>query len=331
MPTTVLFTHRVATTLQSYYQSQLGKSFRLLFPNDLSDSALMEYASEIDILVAYKLNSEFLEKATRLKHIQVPWTGSETLDFELLRKFPAITVSNSHSNSLAIAEHAVSLFLAATKRITYSDSLMKKGDWSSRYDKENALWITGKVLGILGFGAIGKHVARIMSTGFKNRIWAIKRSLDRTNPEVEFIGTLADLNYVLENSDLILISMPLTKETNGLIRREHFEIMKKNAVLVNISRGAIIEEEALFNALKTRQIAAAGVDTWYNYPKDRKTPFNVYQNFPFHELSNCVSTPHQAFKVTEREEVFSSDIIENLKLIAMQQQPINQININLGY
>ena len=116
-----------------------------------------------------------MEKAKKLRHIQVPWTGSELLDFDLLKEYSNITVSNSHSNSLAIAEHAVSLLLAAAKRIPYRDSFMRKGDWSPRYNDVNSYWITGKTLGIIGYGAIGKKIGNILKKGFNMKIFAIKQ------------------------------------------------------------------------------------------------------------------------------------------------------------
>ncbi|MHA2337797.1 MAG: hypothetical protein ACXACX_10860, partial [Candidatus Hodarchaeales archaeon] len=118
----VLFGVKFSSRLISLYREQLPDKIKVLVPDDFSEEKLLELAPEIDIYINYEITQAFLEKATNLKHIQVPWTGSEKLDFDLLKEYPQITVSNSHSNSPVIAEHAVAFLFAAAKRITYRDS-----------------------------------------------------------------------------------------------------------------------------------------------------------------------------------------------------------------
>jgi len=329
----VLFGLRVSPELKKFYHKTLPDEIDLIFPAEINEETLLSVAPDVEVLVAYKLSSTFMEKAEKLRHIQVPWTGSETLDFELLRQYPHITVSNSHSNSLAIAEHAVSLLLTAAKRITYRDSRMRKGDWSPRYNDENSYWITGKTLGIIGYGAIGKKVGKILKNGFKMNVYAIKRDPNRIDSEdqCDFLGGPDDISYVLNESDFILIALPLTRETEGLIGKNEFQQMKERVVICNISRGSIIDEQALYKYLKDNKNAIAALDVWYNYPQDRKKPISVFQNRSFEELDNVVMSPHSAFKVVEREVVFIEDIITNISIISRGEEPINQINLDLEY
>ncbi len=328
----VLYGLRVSPELKKYYRDKLPEEIDLIFPAEINEEILLSLAPDVEVLVAYKLSSTFLEKAEKLRHIQVPWTGSETLDFELLRKYPHITVSNSHSNSLAIAEHAVSLLLSAAKRISYRDSRMRKGDWSPRYNEVNSYWITGKTLGIIGYGAIGKKVGNILKNGFKMNVYAIKRDPKNNHDNLyDFLGGSDDIPYVFKESDFILIALPLTRETEGFIGKDEFQQMKERVILCNISRGSIIDEQALYEHLKENKNAIAAMDVWYNYPKDRKNPTNVFQNHPFEELDNIVMSPHSAFKVLEREAVFAEDIIINISLILRGEEPINQINLDLEY
>ncbi|MFX0184989.1 MAG: 2-hydroxyacid dehydrogenase [Candidatus Hodarchaeota archaeon] len=329
----VLFTLRVAPELRKYYQESLPVNIELIFPPELEEETILKLAPDADIAVGYKFSPTFLKSAKNLKHIQVPWTGSETLDFGLLKKYPDITVSNSHSNSLAIAEHAIALLIAAAKRIPYCDSNMRKGDWGPRYDKTNGYWLSEKTLGVIGYGAIGKKVARILKNGFQMKVLAIKRNPEKKDQykNCDFLGGPEDLHHVLKESDFILVSLPITRETEGLIGEEELSLMKETAILVNISRGSIIDESSLFLSLKEKKIAAAGLDVWYNYPKDRSNPTNVFQNQPFEELDNIVMTPHSAFKIAERELIFTKDIIENILLVSKGKNPKNQLNLDLGY
>ncbi|WP_455142968.1 2-hydroxyacid dehydrogenase [Candidatus Hodarchaeum mangrovi] len=329
----VLFDVRLSNEMQGVYKRNLPPEFHLYFRYELDEPTLEEILPDLNILVAYKINRETLEKAKKLSHIQVPWTGVESLDFNLLKEFPNITVSNSHSNSLAIAEHAVALFLAAAKRIVYSDRKMRIGDWGSRYDESDGVWINQKILGVIGYGSIGKRVARIMKRGFNCTIYAIKRSLEEnSDPEelCDFLGTINDLSKLLRESDLILVSLPLTNETRGLLGEKELKLIKKTGILVNISRGPIIDEKALFMLLKQKSFVA-GIDTWYNYPHSRDRITGIFQNFAFQDLDNILMTPHAAFKVSEREIIFSEDIIKNLLRIHQGLEPLNQLDLDLGY
>ena len=329
----VLYGLRVSPELQDYYRIKLPSEIELIFPAEINEEILLSLAPDAEVLVAYKLSPTFLEKAKKLRHIQVPWTGSETLDFELLRKYPHITVSNSHSNSLAIAEHAVSLLISAAKRIPYRDSRMRKGDWTPRYNDVNSYWITGKTLGIIGYGAIGQKVGKILKNGFNMKVFAIKRDPNKINKDFQpdFLGGPTDLLYVLTESDFLLVALPMTQETEGMIGKKEFQLMKDTVVICNISRGSILDEQAFFEHLKEKKNVIAALDVWYNYPKDRKNPTKVFQNHPFEDLNNIVMSPHSAFKVVEREGVFAEDIITNISLVMRNKDPINQINLELGY
>ena len=327
----VLFCHRVHPELKDHYQKSLPSDMEIVIPEDTLEETLLSYADQVEIVVGYKFTKEFLDKAVKLKHIQVPWTGAETLDFKLLREYSHFTISNSHSNSLAIAEHAVALLLSAAKRIVYRDTAMRTNDWSTRYNDVSSLWLTSRTLGIIGYGAIGQKVAQILDKGFKMRILPIKRSTPEECPkEVAFLGTIESLDYVLSNSDYILVALPLTNETRNLISEKELNLLKSNAIIVNIGRGEVIDEEALFNHLNQNKIAGAGLDVWYNYPKDRKKP-EVKQNYPFETLPFLVMSPHSAFKVESREIPFAEDIVTNLIAVSNGETPINLLNLEAGY
>ncbi|MHA2214287.1 MAG: 2-hydroxyacid dehydrogenase [Candidatus Hodarchaeales archaeon] len=330
----VLFCISVRPELKTVYTESLPEDLELVFPDELSEESLLRYASEIDIAVGYKFSREFMNRARKLIHIQVPWTGAEHLDYDLLneKEFSHITVSNSHSNSLAIAEYAVALMISIAKNIVYRDSYMRKGDWTPRYNDVTSQWLTGKTCGIIGYGAIGRKVAHILREGFNMQIMAIKRD----NPEVHsdetsFSGTMDSLDHVLKNSDYILIAFPLTHETKGLISEKQLNLLKENAVLVNVGRGKVIDEEDLYRFLKNKRMGGVGLDVWYNYPKDRKKPQDTYQNYPFEKLTFLVMSPHSAFKIENREIPFTKDIIENLIAIYKEKQPENQIHLDRGY
>ncbi|OLS21120.1 MAG: Glycerate dehydrogenase [Candidatus Heimdallarchaeota archaeon LC_3] len=336
----VLFGVKFSSKLIEYYREKLPENIELIIPSDFGNETFNKLAPEIDIFIDYKITKEFLEKAKNLKHIQIPWTGSEKLDFALLKKYSNITVSNSHSNSLTIAEHAVALLMSAAKKIPYRDSYMRKGDWSPRYESRMySSWVTGKTLGVIGYGAIGEKVAHILKHGFDMKILGLKRNPEtiRNSSICDFLGGPEDLSYILTESDYIIISLPLTNETKGLIGKDQLEMMKNDAIIVNIARGPIIDEKALYQHLKKSNITLA-LDVWYNYPENwvdfskvDKNHEPIFQNYPFQELENVIMSPHSAFKVKDVGVETSKDIINNIILVSKGETPKNLINLDLKY
>ncbi|MCY3415131.1 MAG: hypothetical protein INQ03_25995 [Candidatus Heimdallarchaeota archaeon] len=327
----VLFQYQglISEEYKQFFSNNVPDGVELIFSETREEVELLEKASEVEIFVGYRISEAFIQQAKKLRHIQIPWTGFNNFGGEHLEGRDDITVSNSHSNSLAIAEHAIALLFAASKLLTHRDSLMRKGDWSTRSNDTESFWLTGRKLGIIGYGAIGKKVAAMLKPGFNMEVLAIKRNKSEKDEITDFIGDMQDLDYVLSESDLIVVAVPLTSETEGLLKKEHFAKMKNNAVLVNIARGPVVEEEALYTALKEKQIGAAGIDVWYNYPSGGT--HETQQNFPFHDLPNIVMTPHSAFKVRDREEVFAQDILENIIRVYENKEPINKVHLDLGY
>lgn len=311
------------------FRKRVPEGIQLVFMETRDEEEFLKEIEDAEVLVGYRLTEELMQKAKKLKHIQIPWTGFDNLGKEFLEGRDHFTVSNSHANSLAIAEHGISLLLAASKLLTKRDMGMRKGDWTSRYEEVNSVWLTGKTALIIGYGAIGKKMGKMLKHGFNMKIQAIKRSPSPPDEIAEFIGNVDDLENVLPTADFVIVAVPLTEETRGLISKDQFSLMKSTAVLVNIARGPVVDEKALFEALKGKIIHSAGIDVWYNYPRgDQRT---IFQNYPFEELDNIVMTPHSAFKVIDREEVFTEDIIENIIRIFEGREPINQVNLNLGY
>ena len=322
----------VQQSIIEHFTNDKKNDFNFIIPENYDEETLLKYAPETEILIKASISKEFIERAPKLKHIQIPWTGSDRIDFSLLKKYPNITVANSHSNSLTIAEHAVALLLAVAKQINYRDSYMRKGDWSVRSAKGlNSFPLTGKTAGIIGYGAIGQKTAQMLKNGFNMKILAIKRHPENnSNPEeCEFLGGMDDLPKVLE-ADFIIIALPLTSETKGIIGKKEFDLMKEGSIIINIARGPIINEEALYEFLKSKK-GFAGIDTWYNYPNNtptvaNATPQPTFQNYPFHELENIIMSPHSAYKVEDIGIKTAEDIIANLNLLSQNKQPINLLN-----
>ncbi len=326
----VLFQYQglMSEQYMQFFRSNLGNDIELIFSDQTNpdEIAQREDISEIEVFVGYTVSSALMKAATSLRHIQIPWTGFDRMDTSLIDT-SKITVSNSHANSTAIAEHAVALMLAASKLLILRDGKMRQGDWSTRSENVDSFWVTGKTLGIVGYGAIGEKVANMLS-GFGMRTIGVRRHPE-DNPNAEYIVGTDRLDQVLSESDYLLVAVPLTDETRGMLGPNQLDLLKPECVIVNIARGPVIDEEALYTRLRDKKIGAAGIDVWYNYPSRGES--TTMQNFPFEELDNIVMTPHSAFKIRDRVEEFAKDILKNIELCASGQSPINQVYLDLGY
>ena len=226
--------------------------------------------------------------APDLKLLQLPGAGTDEVDFALLA--PQTAVCNCFEHEIGIAEYALGAMLEWTIRMRRMDAGMRRGDWTGSYlcgPLHGELY--GKTLAVLGYGRIGREVAR-RALPFGMQV----RACGRTPKSDDLIGRVdgvEGLQAMLQAADFLLIAAPLTEHTHGLIDAAAFAAMKSSAVVINVSRGAIIEERALYDALRDRRIAGAVIDVWYRYPAQGQSVASP-ASLPFHELDNILMTPH---------------------------------------
>ncbi len=331
MALNVLLTRRFFQSDVEYIKNGVVAGVNIIVPRSFSGADLIDAAKDADIFFGPIISKELCQASKRLKFIQVPWTGVDNLNFELIREI-GITVCNSHSNAYAVAEHAIALMLDAAKKISYHDHLMRAGNWNRpRPDKSNSVSpfsyrISNSDVGIIGFGHIGKLIKDFLQ-GFKCRfhITDINISKREEIDDISFYPSKEQLQ-LLSNSQFVFICVPLTEESRGFFSTAQFDSMKSSAILINTSRGEVVDEYALFNALSTRQIAGAAMDTWYNNPQN---PLDVNckpsLNNSFEILDNLVLSPHRAAMI-EGELPHLDDAIRNINRAAHGLEPINIVN-----
>ncbi|MDP9342361.1 MAG: 2-hydroxyacid dehydrogenase [Actinomycetota bacterium] len=267
----------------------LGTAASVVFLADLAPGERREALETADAVLAWNLDAELepeeLEQLAGVGLIQFVSAGVDHIPFDRLPAEVPVA-SNAGAYAGPMAEHVLAMALALAKRLPQLHAKLARGEFDQRTLTKS---VRGSVVGTLGFGGIG-HACAALFEACGARIHAINRS-GRTDRPVEFAGTLDDLDRVPAAADVLVISVPLTRSTRGLIGRRELELMKPDAILVNVARGAIVDEAALYEHLRGHPQFSAGIDAWWDEPHHGE-PFRTA--FPFFDLPNVLGSPHNS-------------------------------------
>ena len=316
--------------------NELNKKVKLnlefIIPEKDEGETIKKYLKEVEVVIGGTFTKEGLEQAKKLKLIQIPFAGVDKLDFSLYKNYPDIFICNIHANKNAVAEHAFALILALAKNIVVNDRDLRLGRWHGFPAKQPTVQLQGKSLGIVGLGSIGWEIAKIgHALGMK--VFALKRKIEEKDLKKKdilvFLGEKKDLEKVIKESDFIVVAVPLTKETSGLIGEKELKLMK-GKYLINISRGVVIDEEALFKSLKEGNITGAAIDTWYQYPSSEQRAV-LPSKYDFSQLGNVVMSPHTAGYTDRALEENIKSVFDNIVKIYYGEEPESRIDPELEY
>ena len=241
--------------------------------------------AEIGVVDHTALPTDVAKQCTALKHVVFLGTGARSYmnPEELAELGIAVHLIKGYGDT-AVAEAAIALMWASARVIPWMDREMRAGNWL----REDAMQLTGKTLGLIGFGGIAAEVARI-ATGSGMKVIAWNRS-PKTFPGVEFVP----IEKLLAESHVVSIHLLLNDETRGFLSRERIAAMKKGVILVNTARGAIVDEAAMIDALKSGHIRHAGLDVFNIEP--------LPKDHPLTGISNVTLSAHSAFRTPEASE-----------------------------
>jgi phosphoglycerate dehydrogenase-like enzyme len=273
---------------------------------------------------------DHLQRTKQLKMIFVSFTGPNMFPLDEFRK-RGIRISNTHGNARYVAERAVSLVLAFYGKIPAYHEDLQNAKWHGLWGKGGLqdTWesIQEKRCAIIGTGEIGKWIAKFLKvfdchvTGFKKK--PVK------GPMEYFDEIFLDLKKSLEKSEIIFVTLPLTDETEGMINADILSGLQ-GRFIVNVGRGGVIEEEALYNALRDGVLKGAGLDVWYTYP-ERGTASGYPSVYPFHELPNVILSPHVGGFVTPASLSNLDQTIENIRSYLKTGRPLFEIDLESKY
>jgi len=262
---------------------------------DLSDAldkpGEREQFAAADVIIGIKLTaSDPMPAALKLYH--APAAGTDMID---ISRLPAgARLCNAFGHETAIAEYVMTALLSRHVPLVDADTRLRKGEWKYWAGRSDAMRteLGADTIGLLGFGHIGQAIAA-RAKAFGMRVVVANRSAVTASAIVDQSFRLDQLNRFMAAADAIVVSLPLTDDTKGLIGARELAAMRPAAIVLNVGRGPVIDEQALFDALKARRIGGAIIDTWYAYPTPAN-PTGSPSKLPFHELTNLVMTPHMS-------------------------------------
>ena len=261
-------------------------------PDELADR-IREGEVVINIRSSSKFTAGVLEACPALRLISIWGTGTDNVDLTAARR-QGIRVTNTPGvSAVAVAEHTLALIMAVARRMVHVDGQVRRGLWP----RAMVTQLRGKTLGLIGTGVIGREVARLgAAIGMRVIAWTFHPE----GPIAEWVA----FDDVFRQSDVVSVHVRLSTETQGLIRREHLELMKPEAILINTARGGVVNESDLVQALLADRIAGAGLDVFESEPLPADSPLVG--------LSNVVLTPHSAGITPEATEAGLALAIENV-------------------
>ena len=293
--------------------------FKVIEIENFEIQNLKEQLKDVDgiLLRTTKLDKEILQHCDNLKIISRHGVGYDNVDLDFLNENKIALGITSTSNAVSVAEHVLSFFIYLTKNLSLSDRLVKEGNFEKRSNLPNFFELYKKKVLIIGFGRIGKEVAK-RCLGFDMEVYVYDPFLDN---EIIIRNQCIPIekNQGLAIADFITIHLPLNGDTKNFISQTELNLMKKNSILVNTSRGGIVNENDLCIALESKKIQGAGMDVFVSEPPE--------SNHPFFKLDNILLTPHNAALTLECRERMSLEASQNIVFFLKNMSELNVENL----
>ena len=293
--------------------------FKVIEIENFEIQNLKEQLKDVDgiLLRTTRLDKEILQHCDNLKIISRHGVGYDNVDLDFLNENKIALCITSTSNAVSVAEHVLSFFIYLIKNLSLSDSLVKEGNFEKRSQLPNFFELYKKKVLIIGFGRIGKEVAK-RCLGFDMEVYVYDPFLDN---EIIIRNQCIPIekNQGLAIADFITIHLPLNGDTKNFISQTELNLMKKNSILVNTSRGGIVNENDLCIALESKKIQGAGMDVFVSEPPE--------SNHPFFKLDNILLTPHNAALTLECRERMSLEASQNIVFFLKNMSELNVENL----
>lgn len=310
--------------IQPKHLDLLRQHCRVSYYPDVHDENRNEFFNDLqtaDALLgaAMKITSEMLDQAPNLRVVSNFSAGYDNLDLDLLTSRGIIVTNAPDALTDTVADLYFASILATARKVAELDSLIRSGKWTNSIGEEQfGIDVHHRKIGIIGLGRIGRAIAKRAALGFDMSVYYTKRNRDLEAEEKYRATHCEDLSELLKVSDFICITVPLTAETRHMISHHEFKLMKSTAIIVNGSRGPVIDEPALVQALQNGEILGAGLDVFANEPLEADSPLLT--------MKNVVLTPHIGSATLATRSLMVEHGIENMFTALKGEKPPNILN-----
>lgn len=310
----------IAEKLSPATVSALGPDYEIRHCDGANKAELIAAIGDVDAILvrsATKVTAEVIAAAPELKVVARAGVGLDNVDVKAATQAGVMVVNAPTSNIVSAAEHAIGLLLATARQLPAADTSLKRGEW--KRSSFSGVELYEKTLGVVGLGRIGVLVAQRLAA-FGMRVIAYDPFVAAARA-AQMGVRLVSLEELLAESDVITVHLPKTPETVGLIGADALAAMKPTAILVNAARGGIVDEQALYQALTSQQIAAAGLDVFSTEP---------CTDSPLFGLDNVVVTPHLGASTEEAQEKAGVAVARSVRLALAGELVPDAVNVKGG-
>lgn len=308
---------------------EIKDQYEFVVPEEFTEDGICAVCSGADILLGPYVTKKIVETAGDLKLIQVPWTGMDTFDFSSVQGI-TVPICNTHSNADSVAEIGVAIVLDLLKKVSYHDRKMRAGNWNRDQKPLNlkSKMLNKQTVCVLGFGNIGSRIGKLIAA-FGAKVIAVDGKA-KAGAIAEEVYKNDDIKEAVSKADVVICTLPLTESTRGFINDEMFSAMKDGVVFVNMSRAAVVDEDAAWDALQSGKIGAFGSDVWWNAPKRGESQSYPSAKHEFWTLDNVVMSPHRAGFI-EDSLPHLDGAIENIIALAKGQKLTGIVDTSKGF
>ena len=281
---------------------------------------MCELVKNVEAIIVgdFPVTPRVFDSATRLKLVAKCGVGYDNIHVDYATKRKVLVTNVPSVLSGPVVEHTMLLMLAVAKKLVSADSSVRTNSWDSFHSQEPGFELSGKTLGVIGFGAIGSRLAEVARSAFNMNILAYDPVVSPERIRKSSAKPVT-LDQLLASADIVSVHVPLSPATRCLVGEKEFRRMKPSSVLINTSRGRVLDERALEKALTLGWIAAAGIDVFENEPPDPKSPLL--------KLSNITMTPHSAAFTAEATKVLWLACIAAVIAVLKSERPRPPANI----
>ncbi|GAA2336060.1 2-hydroxyacid dehydrogenase [Streptomyces cuspidosporus] len=302
--------------LRAEFEAALPDGASVSWPDPQDTEAVEAALKTADVLVSGQCTGRMAALAPGLRLVHTAGAGTDRIDTASLA--PGTQVANTFHHEDSIAEYAVSAAILLRRGFLRQHEALRHGRWDSPAYDPGSPWVDtlgAATVGFVGFGHIGARCwQRFRAFGARGVAVTRRGGVDAAAEGLAWSGTIDDLGPLLEGSDVVVISAPLTSGTRGLIGAAELSRMRSTAVLVNVGRGPVVDEDALYRALSDRAIGGAALDVWYRYPVDGHSAAPA--EHPFGTLDNVLMTPHSSGVTRQTFARRADDIAANIRRLA---------------